>query len=187
MPGAASMRSTKSRCGPPRGKLWYLTRRVAEEDSVACLARRLGQEPQGGRPHSTCPASSWPTAPKVNPKRPLAGLRHDAGVRVPDYGSTASSGSTSTLRAAICSWQRPGAGDGAPGQRRQALEVGFSWQGRRLRWPTPSSRPPAGHRCRRGARAFDSVSAGANSGSSPRGPAVRGTLRFDDRGVEPRG
>ena len=69
----------------PRGKLWHLTRRMAEEDSVACLSHR-----------------EWVTAPKKNGKQYLStvflanrarvntrrrSLAYNMylGVRVPDY------------------------------------------------------------------------------------------------------
>lgn len=68
-----------------RGKLWYLTRRTAEEDSVACLTHQ-----------------EWTTAPKkngpqytstvflanrsrVNPKRRSLAYSLALGIRVPDY------------------------------------------------------------------------------------------------------
>jgi hypothetical protein len=69
----------------PRGKLWYLTRRTAEEDSVACLSH-----------------AEWAAAPKkngslyvstvflanrykVNPNRKSLAYCMTLGVRVPDY------------------------------------------------------------------------------------------------------
>lgn len=65
----------------PRGKLWYLTRRTAEEDSVACVEH-----------------SNWKDAPslylssvflanraKVNSKRRSLAYSMTLGVRVPDY------------------------------------------------------------------------------------------------------
>ena len=69
----------------PRGKLWFLTRRTTEEDSVACLTHQ-----------------EWTTAPKkngslyvssvfladrarVNKTRPSLAYSMSLGVRVPDY------------------------------------------------------------------------------------------------------
>lgn len=69
----------------PRGKLWFLTRRTAEEDSVACLTHE-----------------EWSTAPKkhgsqflstvflanrarVNKQQPSLAYSMSLGVRVPDY------------------------------------------------------------------------------------------------------
>ena len=69
----------------PRGKVWYLTRRTAEEDSVACLTHQ-----------------EWKTAPKkngpqylstvflakrsrVNKERKSLAYSMTLGIRVPDY------------------------------------------------------------------------------------------------------
>jgi hypothetical protein len=68
----------------PRGKLWYLTRRVAEEDSVACLR------------YADLKASATPTtlhvstvfldrAARIDPKRESLAYSMTLGVRVPDY------------------------------------------------------------------------------------------------------
>lgn len=70
----------------PRGKRWYLTRRVAEEDSVAC--RTLAQ--------LTAPKQAWDNSIylatvflanrwKVNAKRKTLAYAVTIGVRVPDY------------------------------------------------------------------------------------------------------
>ncbi len=67
-----------------RGKLWYLTRRVAEEDSVACLT------------HKEWAASTKPTTlyvstvflanrARVNKARPSLAYSVTLGARVPDY------------------------------------------------------------------------------------------------------
>ena len=65
----------------PRGKLWYLTRRTAEEDSVACVA------------HTSWKANSevylstvfLANYARVNPQRPTLAYSMAFGVRVPDY------------------------------------------------------------------------------------------------------
>jgi hypothetical protein len=68
----------------PRGKMWYLTRRVAEEDSVACL--RHGDfvaNPANGKLHlSTAFLSS---RFKTDPTEPSMSYIVTVGVRVPDY------------------------------------------------------------------------------------------------------
>lgn len=70
----------------PRGKRWYLTRRVAEEDSVACRSLRELHDP--GKPQArqvylstVFLASKW----KVNKDRPSLAYTMTLGVRVPDY------------------------------------------------------------------------------------------------------
>jgi len=69
----------------PRGKLWYLTRRTAEEDSVACL-RHLAwtQDKQGHRSHYLSSVFLANRA-RVNKKRRSLAYSVTLGVRVPDY------------------------------------------------------------------------------------------------------
>jgi hypothetical protein len=69
----------------PRGKLWYLTRRIAEEDSVACLRH---QEWVGGsgKPQSLYLSSVFlDSDARVDPTRPSLAYSMTLGVRVPDY------------------------------------------------------------------------------------------------------
>jgi hypothetical protein len=69
----------------PRGKLWYLTRRMAEEDSVACLSHRSGYSDgqEAGQPH--VPTVFLANRARVNMKRPSLAHSMTLGVRVPDY------------------------------------------------------------------------------------------------------
>ena len=68
----------------PRGKLWYLSRRVAEEDSVACLRHAdFVARPDRGKMHlSTVFLSS---RFKTDPTDPSMRYIVTVGVRVPDY------------------------------------------------------------------------------------------------------
>lgn len=69
----------------PRGKLWYLTRRTAEEDSVACLTHqewRTAPEKNGSHYLSTVFLAN---KAKVNKKRRSLAYQLTLGVRVPDY------------------------------------------------------------------------------------------------------
>jgi len=70
----------------PRGKRWYLTRRVAEEDSVACrtLPQLLSPKKDSDRSiylSTVFLASRW----RVNPQRSSLAYSVTVGVRVPDY------------------------------------------------------------------------------------------------------
>jgi hypothetical protein len=66
----------------PRGKLWQLTRRKAEEDSVACISQ---QELSSKMPHSEYLSSVFlANSERVKGKRNLA-YQLDLGIRVPDY------------------------------------------------------------------------------------------------------
>jgi hypothetical protein len=69
----------------PRGKLWYLTRRTAEEDSVACLSHRAWREdPNRGRNLYLSTVFLAKRA-RVNPNRASLAYSVTLGVRVPDY------------------------------------------------------------------------------------------------------
>lgn len=73
----------------PRGKRWFLTRRTAEEDSVACCSHKAlmaalqGQEPKEKNIYlsSAFLGSKW----KVDKDRPTLAYSVTFGVRVPDY------------------------------------------------------------------------------------------------------
>lgn len=66
----------------PRGKLWQLTRRKAEEDSVACISQ---QELSDKHPIKEYLSSVFlANRERVKGKRDLA-YRLDLGIRVPDY------------------------------------------------------------------------------------------------------
>jgi hypothetical protein len=69
----------------PRGKLWYLTRRIAEEDSVACLTH--GEWMKGGqKPQSLYVSSVFlDNDARVDPNRRSLAYSLTLGVRVPDY------------------------------------------------------------------------------------------------------
>lgn len=70
----------------PRGKRWYLTRRVAEEDSPAC--RTHAQLAGGTRPGDRNVYLSTvflANRARVNPERASLAYAMTVGVRVPDY------------------------------------------------------------------------------------------------------
>jgi hypothetical protein len=71
----------------PRGKLWYLTRRIAEEDSVACIrhveyeeAKRKGKEVE-----LHLSTVFLANRARVNPNRRSLAYSLVLGIRVPDY------------------------------------------------------------------------------------------------------
>jgi hypothetical protein len=65
----------------PRGKLWQLTRRTAEEDSVACVRHAQWQNETAQYLSTVFLANRA----KVNPKRRSLAYGMTLGVRVPDY------------------------------------------------------------------------------------------------------
>jgi hypothetical protein len=68
----------------PRGKLWYLTRRMAEEDSVACL--RHQEFLAAGKPVSLHLSTVFlANRARVRPERPSLAYSMTLGIRVPDY------------------------------------------------------------------------------------------------------
>lgn len=68
----------------PRGKRWYLTRRVAEEDSVGCRTlQELKGKPDERRLYLSTVFLS--RRARVNVKRPSLAYAITVGVRVPDY------------------------------------------------------------------------------------------------------
>lgn len=71
----------------PRGKLWRLTRRVAEEDSVACFTHEEVRDAKKQTVKVTKYLSTvfLSQRAKVHRNRPTLAYRVDVGVRVPDY------------------------------------------------------------------------------------------------------
>lgn len=125
----------------PRGKLWYLTRRMAEEDSVACI--RHADWRKDPRANGTRFLSSVFLAnrARVNPARPSLAYGMTLGVRVPDYEIERRlwvdqhyEGGYLFRDALIVEMvppQQPGA----------AWDVRYAWQGQAVKLPDQSVRP----------------------------------------------
>jgi hypothetical protein len=69
----------------PRGKLWYLTRRTAEEDSVACLRHRDWLEDREANRSHYLSSIFLANRARINRKRRSLAYSLTLGVRVPDY------------------------------------------------------------------------------------------------------
>lgn len=70
----------------PRGKRWYLTRRMAEEDSVACRSHQDLVDPAKKDARSIYLSTVFlANRARVNPARPSLAYGMTLGVRVPDY------------------------------------------------------------------------------------------------------
>jgi hypothetical protein len=70
----------------PRGKLWYLTRRVAEEDSVACLRHQDWIKATDKKALRLYLSTVFlANRARVNKTRPSLAYSMTLGVRVPDY------------------------------------------------------------------------------------------------------
>ncbi|WP_321934612.1 hypothetical protein [Paraburkholderia sp. J8-2] len=68
----------------PRGKPWYLTRRVAEEDSVACLTHEEWLN-SGGNTSVYLSTVFLANLAKLNPNDPTLAYSVTVGIKVPDY------------------------------------------------------------------------------------------------------
>ena len=70
----------------PRGKRWYLSRRVAEEDSVACRSHQELVDPENKGARSIFLSTIFlANRARVNQERPSLAYGLTLGVRVPDY------------------------------------------------------------------------------------------------------
>lgn len=70
----------------PRGKRWYLTRRMSEEDSVACRTHQQLMDPADAAARSVYLSSVFlANSARVNTQRPSLAYGLTLGVRVPDY------------------------------------------------------------------------------------------------------
>lgn len=70
----------------PRGKRWYLTRRQAEEDSVACCSHQDIKDSTETTPKAIYLSSVFlANSARVNPKKPSLTYGLTFGVRVPDF------------------------------------------------------------------------------------------------------
>jgi hypothetical protein len=70
----------------PRGKRWYLSRRTAEEDSVACRSHKDLTDPGKQSARSIYLSSVFlDNRARVDPNRPSLAYGLSLGVRVPDY------------------------------------------------------------------------------------------------------
>ena len=69
----------------PRGKRWFLTRRTAEEDSVACRTLDDLRSADAARQQSYLSTVFLSRAARVDPSRPSLAFVCELGVRTPDY------------------------------------------------------------------------------------------------------
>lgn len=69
----------------PRGKLWQLTRRKAEEDSVACISHQEWASAPNKKVKEYISTVFLANRARVNTRRRSLAYRLDLGIRVPDY------------------------------------------------------------------------------------------------------
>jgi hypothetical protein len=162
----------------PRGKLWYLTRRTAEEDSVACLTdEEFRADPTRGRLYLSTVFLA--NRSKVNPRRRSLAYAMTLGVRVPDYEIERRLWLNEhfeggyLFRNALVLEMVPPATDG------QAWKVKFAWQDAGVSMASTELTPSA---IASGSVVvevpFDSVSADDRGRLRPTNPGVKGRVRF---------
>jgi hypothetical protein len=159
----------------PRGKLWYLTRRTAEEDSVACVAHSEWQKNRSQYLSSVFLANRA----KVNPKRRSLAYSMTLGVRAPDYeierrlwANEHYEGSYLFRDAIVLEMFRPT----RPGE---LWKVKYSWQGSGMVAAEHSvDVKPLDNTRVEVAVDFDSHTLDAQGKRRPAFPGIKGRLRF---------
>ncbi|WP_295531969.1 hypothetical protein [uncultured Pseudacidovorax sp.] len=159
----------------PRGKFWYLTRRKAEEDSVACVRHRTWQE----EPRQYLSSVFLSRKARVNPKRPSLAYAMSVGVRVPDYEVDGIlwtkehyEGGYLFQNALVLEITPPPAAGGS-------WRAKYAWQGNGIREADvnlPLQQSPNGEIV--ATIDFDSTGQGDAQAPQPTSPGIRGTMRF---------
>jgi hypothetical protein len=159
----------------PRGKLWYLSRRTAEEDSVACVPHSKWQQMRSLYLSSVFLANRA----KVNPRRRSLAYGMTLGVRVPDYEierrlwlNEHFEGGYLFRNALILEMVPPRAGE-------LAWKVKFAWQGAGVALPDTEVEPQQiSDRQIEVSIPFDSIAQRPDGTIRPSNPGIKGRLRF---------
>lgn len=166
----------------PRGKLWYLTRRVAEEDSVA-VVKHADWLKRAGPCANYLSTVFLANRAKVNPRRRSLAYGLTIGVRVPDYEidrrlwlNQHFEGGYLFRNALILEMEPPRA-DGTP------WKVKYAWQDAGVASASTALTPQqiAGQAVEV-AVDFDSTTIAADGTRHPTSPGIKGRLRFVIRG-----
>ncbi|MFT7721331.1 MAG: hypothetical protein QM788_00605 [Roseateles sp.] len=161
----------------PRGKLWSLTRRTAEEDSVACVAHADWQNDRS-QYLSTVFLANWG---RVNKRRRSLAYGMTVGVRAPDYEierrlwlNEHFEGGYLFRNALILEMVPPADGSGS-----DAWKVKYAWQDAGVAMADTEITPTQLQAGRIEVSVpFDSGTLGANGKLRPTHPGIRGRLRF---------
>lgn len=159
----------------PRGKLWYLSRRSTEEDSVACFTH-TGWKRERAQYLSTVFLAN---RARVNPRRKSLAYSMMLGVRVPDYEIEKKlwvnehyEGGYLFRDAVILEMVPPGGGS-------EQWKVKYAWQGSGV---TPADTAVDATALKGGrveiAIEFDSHTRDSNGVEVPANPGIKGRLRF---------
>lgn len=161
----------------PRGKLWYLTRRTAEEDSVACLRHQNWQKDRTQHLSSVFLSNSA----KVNPKRRSLAYGMTLGVRVPDYEIENRLWFNEHYEGGFLFRDSLIVEMVPPSNEGQKWKVKYAWQGSGVA-PADQEAQVAQLSTNKFATVsipFDSVILDNNRNEKPAYPGIKGRLRFD--------
>lgn len=159
----------------PRGKLWFLTRRAAEEDSVACIVHSEWKKNRSQYLSSVFLANRA----RVNPKRRSLAYSMTLGVRVPDYEIEKKLWVNEhyeggyLFRDAIILEMVP------PRNQNEKWKVKYAWQGSGVAAADTGVDVPATQTDKvEVAILFDSHTVGSDGTFTPATPGIKGKLRF---------
>lgn len=124
----------------PRGKRWYLTRRMAEEDSVACRSYKELSDPANKSARSIYLSTVFlDKKARVNPTNPPLSFALTLGVRSPDYEVERKFWADGHFEGGYLFHDTMIADVVLPRQPEEGWKVNAKWQGRD---PHPGSQPP---------------------------------------------
>jgi hypothetical protein len=159
----------------PRGKRWYLTRRIAEEDSVACRDHSALKRATPAAPNRVYLSTVFlANRYKANPKFRTLSYSMMIAVRVPDYEVNKQFWPDRhyeggyLYRDTVVIELKPPAKDGA------AWQVGYNWQSRDV---AQGNKPIAVEKLKNGKVEID-IPFATRDETPPRSPGVMGKLRF---------
>jgi hypothetical protein len=159
----------------PRGSRWYLSRRVSEEDSVACRSHADLRDP-AKKPSRRLYLSTVFLANRfrVNQNRPTLAYSVTLGVKVPDYEVDQKFWPNRhyegqyLFRDSVVLEMTPPQADG------DDWKVAYDWQSDNV----GQSSTPVSARALRGQKVEVSIPFSTGDATPPRSPGITGTLRF---------
>ena len=159
----------------PRGKLWYLTRRTVEEDSVACIPHAGWQDQRSHYLSSVFLANRA----RVNPKRRSLAYGMNLGIKVPDYEIERRLWPDEHYEVGYLFNDSVILEMVPPRSDREAWKVNYAWQGTGMAAATNALdvAPLAAGKVEV-AIPFDSHTVDASGNVTPAKPGIRGQLRF---------
>ena len=159
----------------PRGKLWTLTRRTAEEDSVACIPHAGWQK----QPSHYLSSVFLANRARVNPKRRSLAYGMQLGIKVPDYEIERRLWADEHYEVGYLFQDAVILEMVPPRSERETWKVNYAWQGTGMSAATNALEVAALTAGRvEVAIPFDSHILDAAGNAVPARPGIRGQLRF---------